>query len=248
MRKHRAKIQTMMLGAIALAAALAAPSAMARPRDDVMSGAFRCAAIGDSKVWLDCYYGAAQPARAALGMLSAPPAQVKLVSAPPVGGSVLDHDVRDAVMAGAFRCTSAADERQWLNCYYAAAQPMRARLGLSAAPQAGAAHVAPPVPPGPALALAPQFGRKPPPRQEIPDNVDHVTAQMRSYTFDKLGWFTVTLDNGQVWKQVQGDTTFARNWKKPAASYQVRVSHGFLGSYNLQVRGQPGLYKVIRAS
>jgi hypothetical protein len=214
---------------------------MARPRDDVMSGAFRCAGIGDSKVWLDCYYGAAQPARAALGMSPAPGPQVKLASAPPVGGSVLDHDVRDAVMAGAFRCTASADERQWLNCYYAAAQSMRARLGLSTAPQAGAVPVPLPVVP------APQFGRKPPPRAEIPDNVDHVTARMQSYVFDKLGWFTVTLDNGQVWKQVQGDTTYARNWKKPAASYQVRVSHGFLGSYNLQVQGLPGLYKVIRA-
>jgi hypothetical protein len=234
-------VKMMVLGAIALVAALLSPPAMARPRDDVMSGAFRCAGIGDSKVWLDCYYGAAQPARAALGMSPAPGAQVKLASAPPVGGSVLDHDVRDAVMAGAFRCTASADERQWLNCYYAAAQPMRARLGLSTAPQAGAAPVPLPVVP------APQFGRKPPPRAEMPDNVDHVTARMQSYVFDKLGWFTVTLDNGQVWKQVQGDTTFARNWKKPAASYQVRVSHGFLGSYNLQVQGLPGLYKVIRA-
>jgi hypothetical protein len=233
----------MALGAIVLA--MGALPVQARPRDDVMSGAFRCAAIGDSRMWLDCYYGAAQPARAALGMSPAPAAQVKLASAPPVGGSVPDHDVRDAVMAGAFRCMSAGDERQWLNCYYAAAQPMRARLGLSAAPQAAMAHVAPPVPA--AAAPVSQFGRKPPPRAEIPGNADHITAQMQSYTFDKLGWFTVTLDNGQVWKQVQGDTTYARNWKKPAASYQVRVSHGFLGSYNLQVHGLPGLYKVIRA-
>jgi hypothetical protein len=245
MRKHGMKIQMMALGVIALVVALASSPAMARPRDDVMSGAFRCAAIGDSKVWLDCYYGAAQPARAALGMSAAPAAQVKLVSAPPVGGSVLDHDVRDAVMAGAFRCTAVDEERRWLNCYYAAAQPMRARLGLSAAPQAATAHMAPPVPPP--AAPVPQFGRKPPPRAAIPDNADHLTAQMQSYTFDKLGWFTVTLDNGQVWNQVHGDTTYARNWKKSAASYQVRVSHGFLGSYSLQVQGLPGLYKVIRA-
>jgi hypothetical protein len=233
-------IRMTILGLAALAAAMASLPAMARPRDDVMSGAFRCAGIGDSRTWLDCYYGAAQPARAALGMSPAPAAQMKLASAPPIGGSVIDHDVRDAVMGGAFRCTASTDERQWLNCYYAAAQPMRARLGLSAAPQAG---TVPPIPPIP----APQFGRKPPPRAEIPDNVDHVTAHMQSYTFDKLGWFTATLDNGQVWKQVEGDTTYARNWKKPAASYQVRVSHGFLGSYNFQVQGLPGLYKVIRA-
>ena len=35
----------------------------ARPRDEVMSRVFRCAVIGDPRLWLDCYYGAAQPAR-----------------------------------------------------------------------------------------------------------------------------------------------------------------------------------------
>ncbi len=42
--------------------------AAARPRDDAMSAAFRCAVIGEARQWLDCYYGAAQPVRAALGM------------------------------------------------------------------------------------------------------------------------------------------------------------------------------------
>ena len=42
---------------------LAAP-AQARPRDEALSGAFRCAVIADSHQWLDCYYGAAQPVRA----------------------------------------------------------------------------------------------------------------------------------------------------------------------------------------
>lgn len=68
---------------------------------------------------------------------------------------------------------------------------------------------------------------------------------MSAYTFDKFGWFTVTLQNGQVWQQVHGDTTYAR-WKKSAGAYMVRVSEGFLGSYNLQVQGEPGLFKVRR--
>lgn len=55
--------------------------AQARPRDDALSGAFRCASIGDSRVWLDCYYGAAQPMRQILGLPPAPSAQVNLVPA-----------------------------------------------------------------------------------------------------------------------------------------------------------------------
>src|SRR3569833_1119609 len=106
--------------------ACAVPAA-ARPRDDVMSGAYRCAAIGDSRQWLDCYYGAAQPARAALGMPPAPPAQVALVSRPPAGAVPHGEEiVRDRVMASASACALAGD-RPWLDCYYAAAQPMRER-------------------------------------------------------------------------------------------------------------------------
>src|ERR1700761_9193190 len=75
--------------------------AQARPRDEVMSGAFRCAPIGDSRKWLDCYYGAAQPARAALGMQPAPDAQVRLVSSPVSDGTQpRDVAVRDQVLSG----------------------------------------------------------------------------------------------------------------------------------------------------
>lgn len=230
---------------LAALAAIALP-ASARPRDEVMSGAFRCAAIGDQRTWLDCYYGAAQPARAALTMSPAPAAQARLAAAPPAGNaSLADLAVRDQVMAGAFRCAPFAEERQWLNCYYGAAAPVRAQLGLSPAAQGSP-------PPAPRVATAAPnftpptpFGMTARPSQEIPESVDHITARMASYSFDKLGWFTVTLDNGQVWYQIHGDTTYA-HWKKPASSYQVRISHGFLKSYNLQVRNEPGLFKVLR--
>jgi len=236
-RDDGVNIRFLILILLTVLSVMTAP-AMARPRDDVMAGAFRCASIGDSKVWLDCYYGAAQPVRAALAMQPAPAAQVKLASAPPAGSpGPADIGVRDDVMSGAFRCNGQADDRQWLNCYYGAAQPMRARLGLSAAPQR--------IMPVPVPVPVQQFGKAPPPLATIPANVDHVSANMQSYAFDKLGWFTVTLDNGQVWKQVHGDTDFAK-WKKPAASYQVRVSRGFLNSFSLQVKGQPGLFKVLR--
>jgi hypothetical protein len=236
--------------------ALLSQPALARPRDQVMSGAFRCAAIGDQRTWLDCYYGAAQPARAALSMSPAPAAQARLAANPPGGNaSLADLSVRDQVMGGAFRCGSFADERQWLNCYYGAAGPVRAQLGLSPAAQTApppprTASAAPRLPssgnPAGAQFREPTpFGMTAKPAQEIPESVDHITAQMASYSFDKLGWFTVTLDNGQVWYQVHGDTSYA-HWKKPAGAYQVRVSHGFLNSYNLQVKGEPGKFKVLR--
>jgi hypothetical protein len=234
---------------VACLAALGSGPAAARPRDDVMSGAFRCAAIGESRLWLDCYYGAAQPVRAALNLPPASAAQLKLAAAPPAAAPD-DIPLRDAVMGGASGCMSLADERSWLNCYYAAAQPMRERLGLSPAPQAAAsqglpargAPVAPPYRQSGTTSGLYGLDKNVP---AMPENVDHITARMASYSFAKTNFFTVILDNGQVWEQIDGDTSYAR-WKKAAASYVVRISHGFLGSYNLQVQGNPGLYKVRR--
>src|SRR3569833_2449964 len=84
---------------------LAAFPAAARPADEALSGAFRCAAIGDMRTWLDCYYGAAQPVRAASGMKPAPDTQTRLVLQPP-SGSVppVDRQVRYQVMSDAARC------------------------------------------------------------------------------------------------------------------------------------------------
>jgi len=219
---------------------LVPPSAEARVRDDVMSGSYRCAAIHESRQWLDCYYGAAQPMRAALGLKPVPAAQANLSVSPPAGsGLPNDVAVRDAVMSAAASCTNAGDDRQWLDCYYAAAQPMRATLHLSSAPQTK------PVLQQPAGAqAASEFGKE----VAAPDiSANGIQSRMASYRFDALGVFTVTLENGQVWRQVAGDTDHA-HWNKPASRYFVSIKPGFLKSYNFQVRGLPGLYKVLRIS
>ena len=66
-------------------------NAVAGPaRDEVMSGAARCAGISDDRTWLDCYYGAAQPMRGSLGLSPAPYTQTKLV--PPAGASYATSD------------------------------------------------------------------------------------------------------------------------------------------------------------
>ena len=65
--------------------------ALADPtRDEVMSGAARCAGIADNRSWLDCFYGSAQPMRALLGLQPAPPAQTKLV--PPPGAAYVSPE------------------------------------------------------------------------------------------------------------------------------------------------------------
>lgn len=216
--------------------------AAARPRDDVMINAYRCAEHASTRVWLDCYYGAAQPQRAALGMTSAPAAQVQLTQVPPPPGVPQDVPVRDAVMSAAGRCGSEAAERAWLDCYYAAANPVRARLGLAPAP--GAAPLS-----APGNVSAHTMARH---DTGLMDSLfgtrDVETAsRMASYTFDREGLFTVTLENGEVWRQLDGDGHIVR-WSKPASSYAVTIINGAARSFSLSVKGNPVSYRVRRTS
>lgn len=58
-------------------------------------------------------------------------------------------------------------------------------------------------------------------------------------------YFTLLLDNGQVWQQINGDDDFAI-LKEPAQEYEVTIKHGFFGSYNLTFTGVAGLFRVRR--
>ncbi len=77
------------------------------------------------------------------------------------------------------------------------------------------------------------------------NNADRVVSRMDSYSFNHYGVFTVTPVNGQVWRQLSGDTDFA-HWTKPAASYTASVTRGALGSFNLKVKGGSSAFKVER--
>ncbi len=140
---------------------------------------------------------------------------------------------RDDVLYGASRCGAHTDDRTWLDCFYGAAQPMRARLGLSAAP-AAQQQLVPPVPSGgqppvpqamaaprPPAAQAPKpgfFGRMITPTVEKPGE----PTTLASYKFDGAGMFTVTLANGETWRQDMGDSARAR-WRGPAGNYKAQI-------------------------
>jgi hypothetical protein len=225
-----------VLAGIAFFAGLGIGQAAARPQDEVLSGAFKCAAITDLRTWLDCYYGAAQPQRAALGLPPVPAAQARLVASPPSGNpAAQDIALRDDVLKAALECNSRAQGRAWLDCFYDAAEPARAHLGIaSLTAQTKTAG-------RPALAPSLDFGLTPKPAKTSRS----VSARMAMYEFDRQHLFTVTLDNGEVWQQIKGDDQVA-HWNKPASAYAVVISRGALGSYNFRVLKNGGLFKVRR--
>lgn len=226
--------------------------AQARPRDDALAGAFRCAVIGDARQWLECYYGAAQPVRAGLSLAPALPAQVKLASAPPAGGTATLVPARDEAMAQAAACMRITAERAWLNCYYDAAAAVRGQLGLSVPVQA--ARPAPP--PRPQLASLPPAPSGPPPMPRngglfkgLFEDAKPVVRNLpaKSYEFGKSGRFTLTLADGEVWMQSPEDEVYhPARWRRPAESMRVTIVPDAMNTFTMSVAGESKIYKVRR--
>jgi hypothetical protein len=220
----------------------------ARPRDDAMAGAYRCSVIADSQSWLECYYGAAQPARAALGLPPALAGQVKLAASPPGGGAPHDETLRDDVLAGAAGCARTAADRAWLDCYYSAAAPMRSRLGLSqarplpqTAPRMTAARSAPAGPPP----MPPSTGLL----NGLFNTVRPVVRKMamKSFELDRKGAFTVTLADGQVWKQSDEDEVYhPAHWRNAGPDVLVTIAPDAMHTFTMTVEGEQRFYKVRR--
>lgn len=136
---------------------------------------------------------------------------------------------RDDVLYGISRCGGIAEDRIWLDCVYGAAQPMRAQLGLPPAP-AAQQKLVPPAMPGMA---APSFGggvaaapaNRPGFFERLvtaKDYKDEPPTTLNSYKFDGAGFFTVTLANGETWRQDGSDTAQA-HWNKPARTYRAQI-------------------------
>lgn len=109
-----------------------------------------------------------------------------------------------------------------------------------------AALAAPPVAAAPvmATAAAPSFGSEKlahPPAD--PAKPSQITADISSITFNPFGKFTVTLANGQVWRQLDGDSDTVRPHK---GLQGVRISQALMGSYDLQFNDSSRVYKVTR--
>ena len=72
---------------------------------------------------------------------------------------------------------------------------------------------------------------------------DRLAADIAGINFSPFGKFTVTLSNGQVWRQLDSDdhTVGARK-----SMHSARIERGLLGSYNLQFNDSSLVYKVAR--
>jgi hypothetical protein len=159
-----------------------------------------------------------------------------------------DDPTRDDVLANVERCGGITDNRVWLNCFYGAAQPMRAQLGLPPAPESQVVLARnPPVPPparkkddGGWLGL----GSLNPFGSSGEDDFKTGTTRLTAYSFGKDGLFTATLSDGEVWKQSPYDDLRA-HWSEQPTSYVVIVTSDVMGSHTMRVKGDHN-YRVMR--
>lgn len=165
-------------------------------------------------------------------------------------------DPREDVVSGLARCAVLTDDRQWLDCYYGAAQPMRATLGLAPAPQAQvklvAAQPAHPVAlPATVTRAAVRTGPPPMPKRSGLLDVwggDDVVNNSPIKAYDLSGdGFTVTLQDGQVWQQTPDDASkHPVRWREPASSMRVTISQAAMHTFNLVVGDENTHHKVKR--
>jgi Type VI secretion system VasI, EvfG, VC_A0118 len=92
---------------------------------------------------------------------------------------------------------------------------------------------------------AEDFGKPPAPVMDGPKEVTEISAGVIEMAKNAYGRALFVLDNGQVWKQIDGDQTEV-NDPKSGEFMKVTIEKALFGSYALKVEGRRGIVKVRR--
>ena len=171
-------------------------------------------------------------------------------------------DPREDLLQAMSKCTSITDDKERLSCFDAAAPRLRDVL-----------NVPPPVLSTPPTkeqekswfgfnldglfgssekqqTTPQQFGAETTPQvqqkvENAEQQVDSISAGVTDYSYTMDRKFVVFLDNGQIWRQLQGDSGLAHFHRVPADN-KVVIDRGLIGSYNLMINGSNQTFKVTR--
>jgi hypothetical protein len=75
--------------------------------------------------------------------------------------------------------------------------------------------------------------------------IKRISATIEGFSINDMGKFTMVLDNGQIWRQLNDDVGTAK-FKDNLASNRVIISHGFWDSYNLKLNSTNAEFRVER--
>ncbi|MCE9523061.1 MAG: hypothetical protein K8S25_11605 [Alphaproteobacteria bacterium] len=165
-------------------------------------------------------------------------------------------DTARDTLAAVAKCTDIAAATERLQCFDAAAAGAKTALAAQPQPiqQAAAQTGQPPAEEEEGGVLSwfglsrpvkktEDFGKPPVPTG--PKEISEISASVLEFAKNPYGRSLFVLDNGQVWKQTDGDTFEV---KDPAAgeTMKVTIETAFMGSYTLKVVGRTGIVKVRR--
>lgn len=151
---------------------------------------------------------------------------------------------RDALTEIA-KCADISDSSARLKCFDAAVPSAKSALATAAQPEKekggilewfGFSRPQKPV------TKAEDFGKPP---QSRPDEITRITAPVLEFAKTARGRAVFILDNGQVWRQLDGDDTVVLE-PQPGKTMKVTIAIGLLGNYNLTVEGRNALVRVFR--
>jgi hypothetical protein len=204
---------------------LASFPARAGANDDAIAAIAKCAALNDNTARLVCYdkiAGRSTTVEIAPQPQATPPAQTAAAAPQP--------QTAPPAQTAAAAPASRKDEESWFGIadWFGS---NKASQAAQATPQQFGSERLPPPPAAPGA---------PPPVEPL----DQITATVSDFAYNPYGRFVVFLDNGQIWQQLQGDSSQARFSKN--RKDQVTISRGFMGSYNLTIGDHAALFKVKR--
>lgn len=172
---------------------------------------------------------------------------------------------RDDVLSGLQHCSTITEDKARLACYDSLVRPAQEAMARPPEPQE-ATH--PPTKEeqkswfgfdvsglfgsAPEQQTKPeQFGAENTPAvrdkvEQAEKEIDSITAGVTEYAFTPFGKFIVFLDNGQVWRQLQGDSGEKPMFHKNPKDNKVTIERGLIGSYNLSLNDSSRTYKVER--
>jgi hypothetical protein len=179
-----------------------------------------------------------------------------------LAAGAVQADSQTDVLQAMLHCSATADRGARLACYdeavlRAPGALTRPALGAPPAPSPAASPAPQPAPVlhrergfigaifGPSITRPPQTtvaqfgsesiasgGTKAYPGPLDADTLDEITARLVSYDIQG-GFLVVTLDNGQVWRQVSGAPV--GTLANPAASYRVTIGRGLADTYSMKL-------------
>ena len=82
-------------------------------------------------------------------------------------------------------------------------------------------------------------------KEDGPPEITEISATVIEYAKNAHGKSLFILDNGQVWKQIDGDSSeLFRRSSDP--DMKITIEKAIMGSFSLRVEGRTGIIKVRR--